>query len=335
MVQSSLMPSVASTRRVLFLTAEPSDEGNAKVLQDPVAVRLQQCGVEVSARSILEWDQPVNLKAYSHILFLRLWDYHLHLSRVGSLVSELRSLSGQTRIYNPLTVVLWNMDKAKYLPELQTAGIPVIETTYLPLPAPATAINHVLQLRKSKTPVVLKPSISASSFSTYLIRDAQTLSEADEAAISSFNDIKGLGDDAKLMIQEYVPEITTSGELSIVMVDGVISHAVRKIPRKDDFRSQAELGGAEEFLQADQVNENASRIAKRIWRHVDRKLERSGDDPPLYARIDGVIRDDGAFVLMEAEFIEPWMYMDAPVAKQGLEILCEQIMRRRLGPRPA
>jgi glutathione synthase/RimK-type ligase-like ATP-grasp enzyme len=125
------------------------------------------------------------------------------------------------------------------------------------------------------------------------------------------------------MIQDFVPEIQTAGELSIIIIDGEITHAVRKIPVKGDFRSQAEIGGAEVFLERDEIIEDAIQIAEDIWKYVNDKVS-VVKDGLLYARIDGVVRSDGKFVLMEAEFVEPWLYLNVPQGRRALELLCNR-----------
>jgi glutathione synthase/RimK-type ligase-like ATP-grasp enzyme len=127
------------------------------------------------------------------------------------------------------------------------------------------------------------------------------------------------------MIQDFVPEIQTAGELSIIIIDGEITHAVRKTPAKGDFRSQAEIGGAKVFLERDEIIEDAIQIAEDIWKYVNDKVS-VVKDGLLYARIDGVVRSDGKFVLMEAEFVEPWLYLNVPQGRRALELLCNRII---------
>ena len=54
--------------------------------------------------------------------------------------------------------------------------------------------------------------------------------------------LAGLLDDGDALIQPYVPAVA-AGEVSLVLFDGVLSHAVRKLPAGGDFRVQQEHGG--------------------------------------------------------------------------------------------
>jgi hypothetical protein len=242
---ASDMSAANSERKpILFLTTETSQAGNENLLKDPLVMALRQKGVKVSARSVLEWDRPLELAEHSYILFLCIWGYHLKVGHVRAFISQAieQELLGRN-VSNPARVVLWNIDKSVYLPELETAGFPVINTTYVPLPASKAIVVGSLQVRSSPDPVLLKPSISAASFSTYLIENSKQLSSIDESASTSFANIQDFGGSAKLMIQDFVPEIQIVGELSLMIVGGEITHAVRKTPREGDFRSQPKFGG--------------------------------------------------------------------------------------------
>lgn len=46
-----------------------------------------------------------------------------------------------------------------------------------------------------------------------------------------------------VLVQAYLPEIATGGELSMVSIDGRYSHAVRNVPKAGDFRVQSDFGG--------------------------------------------------------------------------------------------
>jgi len=46
------------------------------------------------------------------------------------------------------------------------------------------------------------------------------------------------------LIQQFIPEIQSDGEISLVYIDGQFSHAVLKRPRAGDFRVQQEHGGS-------------------------------------------------------------------------------------------
>ena len=128
------------------------------------------------------------------------------------------------------------------------------------------------RLVPSATAVVVKPAISGGAYGTVRL-------------------------DGDLLVQDFVPEIATRGEWSLMFFDGAYSHAVLKRVAGGDFRVQAEWGGSVELAEPPAaVAEAARRVVSML--------------PPLpFARIDLVESADGV-LLMEAELIEPELFLD-------------------------
>ena len=99
------------------------------------------------------------------------------------------------------------------------------------------------------------------------------------------------------MVQEFVPEIVSAGEWSLVFIGGEFSHGVIKVPTPGDFRVQSEFGGV---VNVAHPNGEMVEAAKKIIESLP--------DLPLYARVDGVQCESG-FVLMEIELIEPVLFL--------------------------
>jgi glutathione synthase/RimK-type ligase-like ATP-grasp enzyme len=95
------------------------------------------------------------------------------------------------------------------------------------------------------------------------------------------------------MVQPFVTSIR-DGELSIVVIGGVVSHAVRKVPVAGDVRSQIEFGGSYTLEEPD-----ADAAALATW-----LVEATGHDL-LYARVDLLADADGSWMLGELELVEP------------------------------
>ena len=81
---------------------------------------------------------------------------------------------------------------------------------------------------------VLKPRVSATAFGTHLVSAGQALSDEDWRPLEA----------SGCLVQAFVPEIETQGEISLVYLDGAFSHAVsqaargRRLPGSDGFRRQ-------------------------------------------------------------------------------------------------
>ena len=141
--------------------------------------------------------------------------------------------------------------------------------------------------------VIVKPAISASAHNTHLMR-------------------------GEVIVQEFVEEIVSDGEWSIVFFDRRFSHAVKKVPKQGDFRVQEELGGSVLTLAppAHVVAE-----AARIISEVEGEL--------LYARVDVVDRSKGV-TLMELELVEPVLFLkSAPdLTRRFAEAIANQTRSR-------
>ncbi len=167
-------------------------------------------------------------------------------------------------LWNPASVLRWNTHKS-YLLELQSRGIEIVPTLFVP--------------RGSS--FIVKPAVSATAFRT---------------------ELHAAGDD--VLVQPFVPEVLTDGELSFVFLGKKFSHAVRKRPNNGDFRVQTEFGGsAERFTPCAEFIAQAQRIASTLG------------DEWLYARIDCVARD-GRLILMELEATEPSLFLDLESAER-------------------
>ena len=133
--------------------------------------------------------------------------------------------------------------------------------------------------------MVLKPQISLSAFGTF----RASLATAD--ALQERFDM--LTAERAMMVQTFLPEVISQGELSFVFLGGRHSHTVRKLPRSGDFRVQKDHGGSRELVEA----------APALVVEAERMLAAAGA-PLLYARVD-VVETAGGLVLMELEAIDP------------------------------
>lgn len=260
---------------------------------------LAAAGVEPH---IVDWRATdADLRQFDLVVLRSCWDYHL---RGAEFTEWLRCTANIAPVLNNVKTVLWNRNKF-YLGELAAMGIGIAPTVFVSgsgTIAPA-AWREIRRWKKS----VVKPAVSASAHKTWLL---------DSAAISSEDDLKSKMEGEAFLIQQFIPEIETSGELSFVYIDGTYSHTVLKRPAAGDFRVQKEHGGSAELFHPDsvlldQANEIATTVAQ--VRHS------------LYCRIDAVARD-GRLVLMELELIEPEMFLG--LAEGAAERFAKAIVRR-------
>jgi glutathione synthase/RimK-type ligase-like ATP-grasp enzyme len=205
------------------------------------------------------------------------WDYHVRLDEFLFWLEKLDS--ADVPVANPSTVLRWNSHKG-YLAELEKRGVAI----------PATRIVR----RGSAVPalldgnVIIKPAVSASANETHLFA----------SAAEAMADLERLVQSGDVIIQEFVPEVISDGEWSLVYVGGELSHAVKKAPKAGDFRVQQELGGSA----------TAARPPAQVREAAERALAAVEDDL-LYARVD-LVQRPGGVVLMELELIEPSLFLE-------------------------
>jgi glutathione synthase/RimK-type ligase-like ATP-grasp enzyme len=212
------------------------------------------------------------------------WDYHL---RGAEFTEWLRAVGSQVQILNPVETVLWNLNKI-YLREIEEQGIEIAPTVFVN-GSGSMASSAWHQIRSWEKSVV-KPAVSASAHKTWLF---------DSAVVPDEDELKGKMEGEPFLIQQFIPEIETQGEISFIYIDGAYSHAVLKRPAAGDFRVQKEHGGAAELFYPDsalldQANETAATVPQVR--------------DSLYCRIDAAAKD-GKLVLMELELIEPELFL--------------------------
>ncbi len=117
-----------------------------------------------------------------------------------------------------------------------------------------------------------------------------------------------------MVVQEFLPEIA-EGELSLVYFDGVFSHALRKRPPPGEFRSNSRYRPTRtaETPPGERDVQGAACLATL-------------PAMPLYARVDGVVRD-GVLIVIEVEVLEPALFMefDPPSAERFAEATLKRL----------
>jgi glutathione synthase/RimK-type ligase-like ATP-grasp enzyme len=234
---------------------------------------------------IVDWRPPDrDFSKFDLIVLRSCWDYHL---RVSEFIDWLQRVAQATPVLNAVDTVLWNYNKF-YLREVEALGVEIAPTVFVNGTG-RIASSEWHQIRSWKKSVV-KPAVSASAHKTWLF---ETGAVPDEAELKSKMEGK------PFLIQQFIPEIETYGEISFIYIAGAYSHAVLKQPAAGDFRVQNEHGGSAELFHPDSsFLAQADQIAATVPQVHD----------SLYCRIDAVARD-GKLLLMELELIEPELFL--------------------------
>ena len=246
----------------------------------PLAAALGAQGVTVTPIPWTEIDRFALVDA-PPVLLRSTWDYHRSPMVFGSWLTAVGD-SGRT-VWNSPSIARGNIDKV-YLQQLETRGIAIPKTRWLDRPDQAT-VREVLADEEWDR-AVLKPRIAATAYGTFLVTRESELSDGDLAPTRS----------SGALLQEFVPEIETHGEISAVYCDGVFSHAVSKRARAGDYRVQQDFGGSVASMTP----------SPELLSFTDRVMS-TVNGPTLYARVDVVDTSRGP-LLMELELIEPELY---------------------------
>jgi glutathione synthase/RimK-type ligase-like ATP-grasp enzyme len=261
-----------------------------------LAVALEKRGALVMP---VLWMEAEPESLHCDLLLVRsVWDYHLEPQRFMRWID---GVAAKIPVINPPEMIRWNMDK-KYLGEVEAAGFTVPRTIFLAQGADVD-LGSVMRLGGLKEAVV-KPAISASAYETRRI---------EEPTPSDSEWLNGLMKNRSMMVQEFIPEIQSDGEWSLIFAGMEFTHAVRKAPKAGDFRVQEEHGG---LHQLGAPPANALRMAKKI-------LQRFAPEA-VYCRVDIVMRKDRA-ILMELELIEPLLHFE--LAPGGAEVMAEKLVK--------
>lgn len=252
------------------------------------------------------WSAPLDPElAPAAVVIRSCWDYHLRERKFARWLEELARRD--IPVINPLRLVRWNLHKS-YMRDLAERGVPVVPTEHVTRAEPRSLTDIMDAVGWDE--VVVKPAVSASAWETRRItRAAAATNDAD------FERLLMRGD---LLVQKYVPEITSAGEWSLLFFGGEYSHAVRKRPREGDFRVQVEHGGS---VTAEPAPAHVVAAAERVIAALP--------CTPVYARIDGV-EVNGALLLMEAECVDAVLFFTEhpPAAERFAEAVLDFLGER-------
>ena len=231
-------------------------------------------------------------------LFRTTWDY---FHRFAEFSAWLERAGAQTTLINPQALIRWNMDK-HYLRDLEQRGVRTIPTVYIEQGESAGLRDLHRQTGWSET--ILKPAVSGAARHTYRL-DPSNL-DAHETIFRELTAVEAM------MLQPFQQQIVERGEVAMVVVDGVFSHAVLKVAKKGDFRVQDDFGGA-----VYSYTPSGEEIA------FAEEAVAACEPAPLYARVDLVTDNEGRLAVVELELIEPelWFRQHPPAAKALAEAI--------------
>jgi glutathione synthase/RimK-type ligase-like ATP-grasp enzyme len=246
-----------------------------------LAEALRREGV---AAEIVVWREPRNWGCASLVLLRTPWDYPGHLQEFLAWTSQVAAV---TRLRNGADVVRWNLHKG-YLLDLQARGVPIVPTRLVRRGDPPDAEIAEAARQFCARELVVKPAVGINA------GGALRAGARGSGLAEHLSGLLGRGD---ALIQPFAASILDAGELSLVFLGGEFSHAVRKTPRRGDYRVQDNHGGTAAPCVPGAREIATARAALAI-----------APGKTTYARIDMVYLDDEPAV-MELELIEPELFL--------------------------
>jgi hypothetical protein len=229
----------------------------------------------------IPWDAKTDWTKFDLLILRSCWDYHVRAAEFKGWIDHIKN--SQLPLYNAPDTVSWNINK-KYLFELAGQGVAIPKGVFISRSEKQKLQDEIQTIGSDM--VVVKPAISATAYQTHLVSINKVLD-------TEFMD--SLFEHGDIIIQEFVKEVQTQGEMSLMYFDGKFSHAIIKQPKPGDFRVQGEFGGSVIPCSP----------PESILRQADSIVKKTPGC--LYARVDGV-DVNGKFVLMELELIEPVLF---------------------------
>jgi len=254
----------------------------------------------------VDWARPdVDWSKFRCAVFRTIWDYFV---RFDEFTAWLDRAERETVLCNPSSIVRWNMDK-HYMADLEAQGVPVVPCRFIercstvPLPDLLAASGW--------SEAVIKPCVSGAARHTYRVNRANA-TELDPL-------VQQLLEVESFILQPFVEGVVREGEDTLMVLNGIYTHAVRKVAKPGDFRVQVDHGGTVHDLvpAAEQIE-----LAERAMAACSPR--------PAYGRVDMVRDNEGRLAVMELELIEPelWLRHHPPAAKEMAAAIARSVGSR-------
>ena len=283
-----------------YVNPEKTDWYTDQVLLEDQLLQtaLEDKGLKVCKK---DWaDSNFDWTTTKYAIFRTTWDY---FDRFEEFFAWLEITKHKTTFINSTEIINWNIDK-HYLSDLSKKGINIAPTLFVEKGDKIT-INDLFN-KTDWAEAVIKPAISGAARHTYRIT-AENCFEKEEI-------FQNLIENECMLFQKFLQNITKMGEISLIMIGGKYTHAVKKIAKKGDFRVQDDHGGkVEKYTPTKEDTLFAENCLK------------ASPFTPIYARVDIVYDNNNKPSLSELELIEPELWFrNCP---KSTELLAEEIYK--------
>jgi glutathione synthase/RimK-type ligase-like ATP-grasp enzyme len=276
-----------SSPRIAIATC--ADYADLKVDDELLRQALEERGCE--ARAVVWDEEGTDWGGFDLCLVRSTWDYH---GKHREFLAWTQRVEAAAALRNPAELIAWNSDK-HYLRELGERGVRTVPTVWVGEDS-RIGLEQILA-GTGWDEAVVKPVVDLGARNLHRVR-------AGEGSVA----LESILRSQRAMVQPFLPSLEGQGELSLVYVEGELSHAVRKRPAAGDFRVQSIWGGTVSRDEPTGAEVELTEKALAQFKQV-----------PLYARVDLVEGPTGEPCLIELELIEPNLYLcEHPPAVEAL-----------------
>ena len=287
---------------VLFLTTHDPEQ---QAENSELSTGLSKKAIDVT---LLSWLSPVLnptqiANTFTHICFMLTSDYKHHIHPFYKLLTDVlpaaQALNPTLIFSNSLELTAWNANKT-YLADIQDAGFRIPRTVYLPGTPSLQELHSALASFHSKSkqsaPVVLKLSVGAGGAEVGRVSNPMNPTKLDDIFLQSL--IHQTNEYRTIMLQEFIPEIMSKGEWSLIYIQGrFIGGSLKTVSKKGsgEFRTQYQFGGRWVSVNDGEVPDVARKKGREVWEWMEGRF---GEGSCMYVRVDGVVVDDEEFAFM-------------------------------------
>jgi glutathione synthase/RimK-type ligase-like ATP-grasp enzyme len=242
------------------------------------------------------WDDPeVDWQSFALVVIRSTWDYPDRRDEFLAWAGRLR------RVLNPWRILRWNTDK-RYLDDLARVGLPVIPTRFL---EPEDVFEP------PSPPFVVKPTVSCGA------KDTARYDAGDEAAARD-HVLRLQARGRTVMVQPYLSDVETKGEVAVLNIGGVYSHSIRRDALLKRPGSAKEGAAISVNVWAYEATPEERFLAAQVLSQVP-----GNSSDLLYGRVDLIPGPNGDPMILEVELTEPSLFLDFSAG--GVERLADGI----------
>ena len=254
---------------------------------------------------IISWqDKSIDYKKYDALIIRSIWGYQDYIK---SFIKWLNNLNNSNiKVFNDTNIILSNLNKYEQFRILDENKIPHIETTFIN----KENLDDIKKIYDKHKDIVIKPIISGSGNNTFIISDKIKknnieISEVKDKFDKVLNEVNNY-----IMVQPFIKEID-DGELSVVVIDGKISHAAIRYTNIFNNLNQIKI------VDLKDLNDKVLII-------VNKCIEIKEYKNSLYMRID-LVKINNDYKIMELELVEPQLFFEFKQNKNKLKGFVEVI----------